>query len=624
MRYINIKYFLVSFMVIIFVSGCDLGKNYLDRKPIGQLSENDVFTRYDDVNELVNDLYTKAKLANRPLVYFDDFAVASATDAEEATHVEENQTNVINQESYSPSGTPLTGRGSSRASIYTAIREANKILTGVKKYDTPDNPLHAGDLNRRIGEVYFLRGYLYWLLIRNWGAAVYLTKPVKPTEMMNFKRESVQTIVKDIVADADSAMARVPARWTGKNFGRVDQGACLGLIAVARFWAASPLWNGGDYPLRSKMPFADDYTYKQTRWVKAKKAAKAVIDFKVNGQKRYTLYTNFDNTDFDNDLGINGNDSKVYKRLWKKFYDMDYWENESVFQVTRDKGSAWQGDVYPPSLGGSARQQPTQEQVDEYGCISSDGYGYPVWTKQAKEAGYNDENPYTSCKRDPRFYADILYMGAEFHSETINTATGADKVGASNATTTGYYLRKFLKGGWNHNYSFPITAPAIWTLPQFIYMYAEAVNRLQGPTMEIYDMINKVRKASFMAPLPPSVLQSKEKMKLAIRRERRVELFHTNHYFWYLRIELIPTSKRVKSRAQAPSSESWPYPQTQRAIHGMKPVNDSNGSLGVDGVHYRMQRFLVEKRVFQPRDYLFPILQSDLQRDPNLFQNPGW
>src|SRR5699024_1176893 len=98
-----------------------------------------------------------------------------------------------------------------------------------------------------------------------------------------------------------------------------------------------------------EMPFASDYQYKESRWVKAKEAAKALIDFKVDGLKRYSLYTKFDSTDYANDLGNNGNGSKVYKRLWKKYYDMDYWENEAVFVATRDKGSAWQGDVYPPS-----------------------------------------------------------------------------------------------------------------------------------------------------------------------------------------------------------------------------------------------------------------------------------
>jgi hypothetical protein len=513
------------------------------------------------------------------------------------------------------------------------VREANEFLVNVKKYNTPDSPLNPGALKHRIGEVYFLSGYLYWLLVRNWGACVYLAHPVNPNAKTDFKRESVQTVVKDIVADADSAYARVPARWTGKNFGRIDKGAALGLKAVALYTAATPLWNGGKLPNDTR-PHKSDYTYHQDRWVKAKKAAKALIDYKVDGQKRYTLYTKYGKDDFDNDLGINGNNSKVYKRLWELWYDMDAFKHEFVLFFNRDKSSLWQGDVYPPSLGGSARQMPSQEQVDEYGCIGSDGFGYPIWMDKDK-TGYNDANPYTSCKRDPRFYADIIYMGSEFHSQIINTAKGPDKIGASSATTTGYYLRKFFKAGWNHNYYFAISSPPVWRLPQFIYMYAEAVDRLQGPTQEIYNMINKVRAASFMAPERPAILNSKKLMMQAIQREWRVEFFHGNHYYWHLRQEMIPTSDSVKAREQAfrasgstPAERAenfWPYPQTQKRLHGMKPVKDPKGKIVVDGVHYRMQRFLVKKTVFSaPQSYLFPILNSELERDPNLVQNPGW
>ena len=68
-----------------------------------------------------------------------------------------------------------------------------------------------------------------------------------------------------------------------------------------------------------------------------------------------------------------------------------------------------------------------------------------------------------------------------------------------------------------------------------------------------------------------------------------------------------------------------PYPKCQRMINGMKPVEDPNGKIVIDGVHYKMQRFCVETRVFDtPKHYLWPILESELVKDANLVQNPGW
>ena len=58
--------------------------------------------------------------------------------------------------------------------LYSTIRSSNIILEGIAKYNTPDNPQdgRTGDLKRRIGEVYFLRGYLHLLLIRSMGKLV--------------------------------------------------------------------------------------------------------------------------------------------------------------------------------------------------------------------------------------------------------------------------------------------------------------------------------------------------------------------------------------------------------------------------------------------------------------------
>ena len=70
------------------------------------------------------------------------------------------------------------------------------------------------------------------------------------------------------------------------------------------------------------------------------------------------------------------------------------------------------------------------------------------------------------------------------------------------------------------------------SLPTFIYIYAEAVNKVSGPTQEIYDLVNSVRERSFMAPMPPAVLTDANLMQEYIQRERRVELFYENWRYW--------------------------------------------------------------------------------------------
>ncbi len=613
--------------------GCS--EDYLDRKPDDKIDESQVFTRYNKTNQLVTDLYANIKTANRPLVFFNHFSSAPVTDEAEGSTAEGSLTNKFNSGDWSSIAMPdRSSTGQYWWDLYTKIRKANVILEGIKKYNTPDNPLQAGDLEKRIGETYFMRAYLHYLTARMYGEIVYLNRTIGAKDPMEFKQESFHAIVAKIEQDCDSAMARVPATWGGSDFGRIDKGACLGLKAIVSWMAATPLWNGGQLPNDTRQ-FKAEYASNPARWVKARDAAKAVIDFKADGQQRYSLYLGHDATDFKDDAGVNNNNSKVYARLWDMYYSMDAYLKESVFMVTKDKNQAWQGDIYPPTWGGSSRQMPVQEQVDEYEYISKDGYGYPVYHTNAQKDGYDDENPFESVKRDPRFYRDIMYHGSTFKGKQINIAEGADKIGASNSTTTGYFLRKFFKESWNRDKSFDISAPPIWRLPEFIYIYCEAVNESTGPNAEIYEMLNQVRKRSFMAPLPPAAMANKALMNEYIQRERRVELFYENNRIWTFRLYLEPSSSGELAKEQAwqsagatndlRSQSYWPYPKAQRMINGMKPVEDPEGKIIIGAKKYKMKRFFVENRVFvAPRHYLFPIMQDELQRTPGLIQNPGW
>ena len=70
------------------------------------------------------------------------------------------------------------------------LKSVRQILSleGVAKYNTPDNPQSGreGDLNRRIGEVHFLRGYLHYLVLRAYGEAVYIDHVINPDDDMTF------------------------------------------------------------------------------------------------------------------------------------------------------------------------------------------------------------------------------------------------------------------------------------------------------------------------------------------------------------------------------------------------------------------------------------------------------
>lgn len=635
---------LLAFSLLFALVGCE---DYLDKEEDDQKTEEEVFTRYEEVNKLVTHAYSSAKMGNRTLVWLNHFSSSAITDECEGSNVEGNITNLYNQGAWNPSSKLPGDDRQFWDKLYESVRHVNVTLAGIEKYKTPDNPAGTGDLEKRIGELYFIRGYLHWLLVRIYGEIPYIDYPIDPNGSMEFTKESVHAVIEKIINDAKEGYSRVQDRYprSDAHFGRIEKGACLGLIAIARWTAAVPLYNGAKdkYGYTGTRVFEDEYTYDVSRWTEAKKAAKELLDFKVGSGNRYSLYEKYTANDFNDDGGRNLNGSLLYTRLWDMFHDYDALANEAVFFVTRDKDHNWQGDQYPPSRSGTSRHQPVQEQVDEYEYMAADGYGYPVYSALARNAGYNDENPYQN--RDPRFYRDILYHGAPYrdndnNARPMNTASGSDKIGSSNATVTGYYLRKFMKDGWNKSGDFQLNVPAVWRLPEFIYIYAEAVNESEGPTQEIYDLINKVRARSFMLPMPPTVLTNKELMREYIKRERRVEFFYENKRpfdcRFYLEasdpveLEKEKTFKSLGSNNTERSISYWKndkgaYPKCQRMINGMRPVEDANGQIEINGVRYKMERFCVEERTFDtPKHYLFPIMNTELQVCPTLVQNPEW
>ncbi|MNL03556.1 SusD family protein [compost metagenome] len=129
--------------------------------------------------------------------------------------------------------------------------------------------------------------------------------------------------------------------------------------------------------------------------------------------------------------------------------------------------------------------------------------------------------------------------------------------------------------------------------------YAEAKNEaLDVPDQTIYDAVNAIRarKGVEMPALPPAL--GKEAMRLRIRHERMIELAFENHRFWDVRRWKIAPAVLTK-------------------MYGVRITKT--------GTVYKYERFLVEDRVFdQSKNYLYPIPQTEINKDRALVQNPNY
>jgi len=495
----------------------------------------------------------------------------------------------------------------------------NVFIAGVAKYKSPDNPLQSGDLKNRIAEAHFIRAYLHFLATRWYGDIVYMDYVAELTGDLNFVRQSWPDVLNKMLADLDTAYTNLPVRHLDIEFGRADKGSALALKAILLYMNASPMYNGGKLPGNDTRVGKETYsTYDKEKWKLAADAAKALMDLQNNGVPRYSLYQGRA-SDFQAE-----SNNKVYARIKQIYIDQASIQKEFILVMPNCKDQAWQGDHIPPSYGGASRLQPLQEQVDEYEFIGTDGYGYATYDPQAAAKGFNENMPYEI--RDPRFYSDVMYHGCTYQNKIINTATGADKIGASNATSTGYYLRKFFHEDWKRSGGWQLHFPMI-RLPEIQLIYCESMNQFSGPSSEIYDVLNNLRARSFMVPVPPGLDEAA--LNKYIQRERRVELFYENKRYFYARWNLEPDSDTELAQEAAANASStpenvWPYAKTQRAAHGMMPVADPTGTLVVGGVNYTMQRFKLEDRVFTSKNYYWPLVTSEITNCPSLIQSSNW
>jgi len=244
LKIMKLNNIILYILVLFSCYGCK--KDFLNRKPDDQMTEQQVFNDYEKVNKLVTDLYGDLHSRSRGLAFLQHFSLSAITDECRGSTVENGQSRAFNTGGWNPSELP--GSGYKWADIYSTLRIANQILTGVRLYKTPDNPLNKGDLDIRMGETYFMRAYYHYLAARLYGEIPYIDYLIDPNGDMAIKQETFHTIVEKISADCDSAIALLPVNQTDPQFGRAEKGTALALKAIVRWMAATPLYNGGALP----------------------------------------------------------------------------------------------------------------------------------------------------------------------------------------------------------------------------------------------------------------------------------------------------------------------------------------------------------------------------------------
>lgn len=493
--------------------------------------------------------------------------------------------------------------------MYEGIRKSNVFLDNI--HLTPiDKDFSQDEKNTWIGEATFLRAIYHFFIIRLYGPCIIMDHTVKVDEDFNaLQRSPLDDCVQFVLDEMDKAIKLLPMRPAdaSKTF-RVTAAAAYAVKARLLLYRASDLWNGN--PLYANFKDSEGtILFPQTKdpvwWEKAAKAAKECID--ACEAASYKLYRAPSDDPVEN-----------YTNLFIE-------RNNCEVLLARSCGvdGNMERCCFPRSLGGWAGFNPTQAQVDAYemadGTVPIIGYepnGQPIINTASgyTETGFTTtdgpdgrwkagvSNMYVN--RDPRFYATINFNGSILKGHQIQLwSTGEDGRGneGRDYCTTGYLLRKHADPSCNIPQGiYTLKSWILFRLGEVYLSYAEALNEAQGPVADVHKYVNMVRERSGMPALPANL--DKDQMRERIRRERRVELAFEAHRYFDCHRWMI-----------ARETESGP-------VYGM---NIAAGTHLQDPVFY--QRTVVETRVFPfPQYYLFPIMQSEIDKIKGFTQNPYW
>lgn len=514
---------------------------------------------------LNSDYSTLISLANAPYAYIrngflsvDGNLFAAATDeAEQTSGISDAQ--LFNQGSWNATTNPDNYYNS----YYRGIRAANYFLEHSVNYKdilgtNRDTISAAGAISYQNdvlnvawyrAEAHILRAYFYFELSKRYGGVPLVTRVLDADQNTIMPAASYDSVMSFITSEVDFYKDSLQVNWKTSAFsnydGRFTKGVALALKTRALLFQASPLHNpAGDV----------------IRWQQAAATAHELIATGI-----YSLSADYRNYFLQSNTLSSG---------------------ETILAVRQAANNYIETMNYPISTsGGQSGVTPSENLVADYEYT-----GTPDPT-----------NPYAN--RDPRLGMSIVTNGSTWNSRAINEAPGGtDDMANTNASKTGYYLKKFLNDGLNLVQGG--TATHHWVVMRYgevLLEYAEAMNEAYGPDndngygMTARAAINMVR-ARTGVNMPAVTATNQDEFRTALKHERRIELAFEDYRYWDL--------LRWKDAETA----------LNKPLLGVKVNN---------GVY---TTFSVEERVFDAsKMYYYPFPQTEISISKGvLVQNPGW
>jgi hypothetical protein len=481
-------------------------------------------------------------------------------------------------------------------------------------------------------EARFLIAYYYWLMIEAYGVVPF-TDGIIPSYASTEELMKGQTPFDEIVDWIDQELLEVadilPDQYSeATKYGRATSIMSLAVRARMLLFAASPLVNGNkDYSgfVNNNGEPLFNTTYDPQKWIRAKDACQQLID--AAHKSGHGLYYEY-NEDGSIDPFLS------YQNMMLEKGDVN---KEILF--ARPGSETWSYDRHaqPRGTGGNGGLGITQSLVDAFFMknglpIDDPNSGYVEkgfsdspeirntnWIESQGEIEGKDgqvtlEGTYNMyCNREPRFYISVLYNRAWFRREGRKTrflSGEADGGPTHDAPQNGYLLRKKVHPDHDpRNGTNPYRPGILYRLGEAYLNYAEALNEVDPGNPDILHYLNLIRERAGVPTYGSGAGQislfGQEAVRKAIRMERRVEL--NNEGVRWNDIRRWKIGEKT----------------LDRDFYGMNYLG-SELSDDENNPNAFFKRVVYQRRRFSKKNYWFPVPQSEIDKNPNLVQNPFW
>ncbi|MDR2774053.1 MAG: RagB/SusD family nutrient uptake outer membrane protein [Tannerella sp.] len=542
-----------------------------------------------------------------------------------------------------------SGTGTMIRTLYGGIRECNTFLDNIDNVQD----LNRYEKNRMIAEVKLIKAYMHFYLITYYGpiCPLRVSPPVnESTSGVRVYREKIDDcfaytleLINEVI---DGAALPTVIENRSLELGRFTKPAAYALKAKVWIYWASPLFNGNtefnSFLDHNKEPFFNQ-TYDKTRWDSAAAACKKAVEICTGAGIRLYNKSDFvsakpmsDTTLLVNTLRGAISDRWNAELIWgNSSYPINSGlQSPCLPRLEQGTSSSSSGrmslpfstvDLFYSSRGVPIEEDPAYDYANRFNIRTGDAQNKYYIQEGEQTAAMNFD-------REPRFHSTLGFDRGKWYGNSYKNLPDDDSQCLYPKNRFGEYSSVFNPGDYNATGYWPKKLVSINTtfrdansvsyetfpfpdirFADLLLLCAEAINEtapeeMALPPAEVYQYIDTVRKRAGLEGVIDSWDKyssikdkplTKRGMREIIQRERKIELACEGHYFW--------DSHRWKTAAK----------EQTRLIQGWNvAASDVN--------EYYTITTIYTHSFTSPRDYFAPIPDSDLEKNPQLVQNPGW